>query len=154
MYAAETSLCTLQMLYTLLREDLTECTYMRFCILPKIHIKVPVLWDVMPCMVCRYQPFRRICCLHLHGTMNMEVAAFFKTLLPTYQTIWCHIPKYCGPRTYLKTDWVHERKWQAKLVIFPRYKGLWLKKINLQRKWLHIVKGTDTTNGIYLKRMQ
>jgi hypothetical protein len=66
-----------------------------------MHIKFTVLWDVVLCLVYRYQPFKRICCLHLHNTMEMDVTASFKVWLPVYRTIWCHIPKWCNLRKEL-----------------------------------------------------
>jgi hypothetical protein len=66
------------------REKITDCTYMRFYILTKINIKFTILWDMMPCLACRYHPFRRTCSPNLHDAMKMEVVLSSKYYcLPT-----------------------------------------------------------------------
>jgi hypothetical protein len=45
------------------------------------------------CLLCRYQYFGGICCLHCHSsyTQQTEGAGFSKILVPTYQTTRSHI---------------------------------------------------------------
>jgi hypothetical protein len=51
-----------------------------------LTMKITVFLDVTPCsLVDRYQHFR--------GGLNAEVVGSSSTLVPVYQTVWCHIPE-------------------------------------------------------------
>jgi hypothetical protein len=59
----------------------------RFEVLTAVNIQVEVFWVVMPCsVVVGHQRFGGMCCLHLHGEMKMEAAAWTSETLVSYRS--------------------------------------------------------------------
>jgi len=50
-----------------------------------IIVKIPVIWDAMPCALAyRYQYFGGACCL------QQAFLDYSEMLVSTYQSVWCH----------------------------------------------------------------
>jgi hypothetical protein len=73
---------------------------MKFEILKVISMKITVVSGVTPySLVDGYQCFRGSYCFHLQDKRTyffypkMEAAGSSETLVPIFETAWCHIPK-------------------------------------------------------------